>query len=416
MAEENKTEMNFMEPNAPLWFELKGDVKYFLFKNIKRYFLPLGISFLLFLATICTLLPIGFFPNRFEIHLISLLINIVFTIFLFAPSVLSFIDLIVIDSMSEMNQQPLPTMKQLMINYFNACFAWILKIVTKNTRILKILFITFLVYIFLLLIVIIPSHFVKISAEPQYFSIFDQTIHFVKNNGLFENIKNFLSLASYFGIELFIVDTLTYLFFVIYGMFSFQFIIFRSSSLSFTYSSKEAKTIYNLAFRKNKWSFAAFFVGSYKFCLITFAALLAIFGVAFHFVFDNHVFIFVTTVSLSVAALYIVLPYFIKFSTDTNLSFADIFVEGTLLFTIKQSKKSESEDKVKIEMQLKKLENIYKLVKQDRKTVYKKYKQNKNKSSIEPFNPELTQAQEDALDQYFKDIEEEIDKMTKDND
>ena len=171
-----------------------------------------------------------------------------------------------------------------------------------------------------------------------------------------------------------------------------------------------------LAFRKNKWSFAAFFVGSYKFCLITFAALLAIFGVAFHFVFDNHVFIFVTTVSLSVAALYIVLPYFIKFSTDTNLSFADIFVEGTLLFTIKQSKKSESEDKVKIEMQLKKLENIYKLVKQDRKTVYKKYKQNKNKSSIEPFNPELTQAQEDALDQYFKDIEEEIDKMTKDND
>ena len=101
-------------------------------------------------------------------------------------------------------------------------------------------------------------------------------------------------------------------------MWGFYYIIFRTSSLAFTFSTKDSKLVYKYSLRENKWSFAAFFVNGFKYYIIVYAALFAVFGVIFAFTLENYMFVFITTVILSTLPLYMVIPFFIKFVRELN--------------------------------------------------------------------------------------------------
>jgi hypothetical protein len=112
----------------PLWDDITLVSKLFLKRHLKRYIPLLGISFLFFLITISSLLPIYFYQTRIEVYLISFLFCILLSLILFIPSVLGFIDVIVIDTMNEAAGNPIDNLKTVAKYYFNGFFGWIIKI------------------------------------------------------------------------------------------------------------------------------------------------------------------------------------------------------------------------------------------------------------------------------------------------
>ena len=392
------------------WGDLKKETKIFLHENIKRYIPFLGISLLFFFCSLATLLPIYFFPNRLEVYLFSSLFTLLILIVLFAPSILALTDILIFDTMQEANHLPLTDAKTKFKNYFNGFYGWMGKIFARQTRILGIILKTILVYIFLFCLIIIPSHFIKISAEPQYLGILSQLSENFKLQNLYEKINSLFTLIPYFSIEILIVNLLTVVFFATYSMYSFYFILYKISATGVTYNISDSKKIFKYAVRKNKWSFAAYFVNSFKFYILTFIVLLAIFGCAFSFVFDDVLLIFIVTYSCSILGLFIAVPFFIKVMLNINISFIDIYLLGIFEFLKNKNKKNKEND----ENLIKEIEHVQKLISllyNDRKLIYRKMKKAPIK---EPETKEEFIKQEDALNKFFEKIDEEIEKISDD--
>ena len=392
------------------WNEIIKETKVFLKDNIKRYFPFILFSLLFFLASIAALLPIHFFTNRIEVYLISLIFSLLILVLVFAPSLLALSDLMILDTMQDTNQLPLSDCKTKFKNYFNSFYGWILRIFARNTRILGILIKTFLVYLILFIIIIIPSHFIKISAEPQYFAVIQELKDAFVFQNLYEKINSLLGLIPFYSIELLIVNLLTIIFFVIYSMYSFYYIFYRISAAGATHTVKDSKTIFKYAVKQNKWSFAAFFINSFKYFIIAFICLLAIFACLFSLILDDHLLIFVLTYACSVTGLFIAVPFFIRVMLNINISFIDIFLLGVLEALKTKNKKNKERDENLIK-EIEHFENLVKLLFVDRKILYKKYK---NKQTITESSEEEVQKQEEALTNFFEKIDKELEKMSDD--
>lgn len=398
----------------PLWDDITLVSKLFLKRHLKRYIPLLGISFLFFLIAISSLLPIYFYQTRIEVYLISFLFCILFGLFLFIPSVLSFIDVIVIDTMNEAAGNPIDNLKAVAKYYFNGFFGWIIKIFRGHVKILSVILKSILIYVIVFILIIFPAHFIKISAEPEYFSIFTNAMNHIKIGNINEKVVEILNLTNAFTYELVTINLLSTILIIIYMMFHFYFILFRTSSLAFKYNNKDTYKIVKSSMMQNKWSFAAFFVNSFKYLLISFFGLLFIFGLLFSFVLDNFLLISLLTIACSTFGLYITLPFFIKQIEEISLSFTDIYLEGLSTFLKKKSSFKNNEEQEIVNLEVKKIEGVLQLIKQDRKELYLKRKTEKSKIQQEILQNEEPKQNDEALEKYFEELDKEIQKYIDD--
>lgn len=392
----------------PLWDDITLVSKLFLKRHLKRYIPLLGISFLFFLITISSLLPIYFYQTRIEVYLISFLFCILLSLILFIPSVLSFIDVIVIDTMNEAAGNPLDNLKTVVKYYFNGFFGWIIKIFRGHVKILSVILKSILIYVIVFILIIFPAHFIKISAEPEYFSIFTNAMNHIKIGNINEKIVEILNLTNAFTYELVTINLLSTILTIIYMMFHFYFILFRTSSLAFKYNNRDTYKIVKYSMKQNKWSFAAFFVNSFKYLLISFFGLLFIFGLLFSFVLDNFLLISLLTIACSTFGLYITLPFFIKQIEEISLSFTDIYLEGLSTFLKKKKSFKNNEEQEIVNLEVKKIEGVLQLIKQDRKELYLKRKTEKSKIQQEILQNVEPKQNDEALEKYFEELDKEI--------
>lgn len=398
----------------PLWDDITLVSKLFLKRHLKRYIPLLGISFLFFLITISSLLPIYFYQTRIEVYLISFLFCILLSLILFIPSVLSFIDVIVIDTMNEAAGNPIDNLKTVVKYYFNGFFGWIIKIFRGHVKILSVILKSILIYVTVFILIIFPAHFIKISAEPEYFFIFTNAMNHIKIGNINEKVVEILNLTNAFTYELVTINLLSTTLIIIYMMFHFYFILFRTSSLAFKYNNKDTYKIVKYSMIQNKWSFAAFFVNSFKYLLISFFALLFIFGLLFSFVLDNYLLISLLTIGCSTFGLYITLPFFIKQIEEISLSFTDIYLEGLSTFLNKKKSFKNNEEQEIVNLEVKKIEGVLQLIKQDRKELYLKRKTEKSKIQQEILQNEEPKQNDEALEKYFEELDKEIQKYIDD--
>lgn len=398
----------------PLWDDIKLVSKLFLKRHLKRYIPLLGISFLFFLITISGLLAIYFYQTRIEVYLISFLFCILLSLILFIPSVLSFIDVIVIDTMNEAAGNPIDNLKTVAKYYFNGFFGWIIKIFRGHVKILSVILKSILIYVAVFILIIFPAHFIKISAEPEYFSIFTNAMNLIKIGNINEKIVEILNLTNAFTYEFIIINLLSTILIIIYMMFHFYFILFRTSSLAFKYNNRDTYKIVKYSMMQNKWSFAAFFANSFKYLLISFFGLLFIFSLLFSFVLDNYLLISLLTIVCSTFGLYITLPFFIKQIEEISLSFTDIYLEGLSTFLKKKSSFKNNEEQEIVNLEVKKIEGVLQLIKQDRKELYLKRKTEKSKIQQEILQNEEPKQNDEALEKYFEELDKEIQKYIDD--
>ena len=165
---------------------------------------------------------------------------------------------------------------------------------------------------------------------------------------------------------------------------------------------------------QNKWSFAAFFVNSFKYLLISFLGLLFIFGLLFSFVLDNFLLISLLTIACSIFGLYITLPFFIKQIEEISLSFTDIYLEGLSIFLKKKNNFKNNEEQEIVNLEVKKIEGVLQLIKQDRKELYLKRKIQKSKIQQEILQNEEPKQSDEALEKYFEELDKEIQKYIDD--
>ena len=415
---EEKNVKDAFKENALNLIPLRDDInlvsKLFLKRHLKRYIPLLGISFLFFLITISSLLPIYFYQTRIEVYLISFLFCILLSLILFIPSVLGFIDVVVIDTMNEAAGNPIDSLKTVAKYYFNGFFGWIIKIFRGHIKILSVILKSILIYVIVFILIIFPAHFIKISAEPEYFSIFSTAINLIKIGNINEKIVEILNLTNVFTYELVTINLLSTILIMIYMMFHFYFILFRTSSLAFKYNNRDTYKIVKYSMMQNKWSFAAFFVNSFKYLLISFFGLLFIFGLLFSFVLDNFLLISLLTIACSTFGLYITLPFFIKQIEEISLSFTDIYLEGLSTFLKKKNSFKNNEEQDLISLEVKKIEGVLRLIKQDRKELYLKRKKEESKIQQEILQNEEPKQSDEALEKYFEELDKEIQKYIDD--
>ena len=333
---------------------------------------------------------------------------------LFIPSVLGFIDVIVIDTMNEAAGNPIDNIKTVTKYYFNGFFGWIIKIFHGHVKILSVILKSILIYVIVFILIIFPAHFIKISAEPEYFSIFTSAMNLIKIGNINEKIVEILNLTNAFTYELVTVNLLSTILIIIYMMFHFYFVLFRTSSLAFKYNNRDTNKIVKYSMIQNKWSFAAFFVNSFKYLLISFLGLLFIFGLLFSFVLDNFLLISLLTIACSTFGLYITLPFFIKQIEEISLSFTDIYLEGLSIFLKKKNNFKNNEDQEIVNLEVKKIEGVLQLIKQDRKELYLKRKIEKSKIQQEILQNEEPKQSDEALEKYFEELDKEIQKYIDD--
>ena len=398
----------------PLWDDITLVSKLFLKRHLKRYIPLLGISFLFFLITISSLLPIYFYQTHIEVYLISFLFCILLSLILFIPSVLGFIDVIVFDTMNEAAGNPIDNIKTVTKYYFNGFFGWIIKIFHGHVKILSVILKSILIYVIVFILIIFPAHFIKISAEPEYFSIFTSAMNLIKIGNINEKIVEILNLTNAFTYELVTVNLLSTILIIIYMMFHFYFVLFRTSSLAFKYNNRDTNKIVKYSMMQNKWSFAAFFVNSFKYLLISFFGLLFIFGLLFSFVLDNFLLISLLTIACSTFGLYITLPFFIKQIEEISLSFTDIYLEGLSTFLKKKNSFKNNEEQEIVNLEVKKIEGVLQLIKQDRIELYLKRKIQKSKIQQEILQNEEPKQSDEALEKYFEELDKEIQKYIDD--
>ena len=415
---DQKTIKEAFEENAinliPLWDDITLVSKSFLKKRLKKYIPLLGISFLFFLITISSLLPIYFFQTRIEVYLISFVFFLLLSCVLFFPSVLSFVDVIVIDTMNEAADNPESNVKTVFKIYLNGFFAWIFKIFRGYIRILNLILKSILIYVLVFILIIFPAHFIKIAAEPAYFSMFTNFTNIFLISNIGEKVIEILNLTNYFTYELVAVNLLSSLLMIIYFMFHFYTILFKSSSLAFKYRHSEANRIIKYSIKQNKWSFAVFFIHSFKYLILSFIGLLFIFSLLFSFVLDNYLLISLLSISCSMFGLYITIPFFIKQIEEISLSFTDIYLEGMSIFLKKRSTFKDEEQKNLITQEINKIEGVLKLIKQDRRTLYLKRKATGIKVLEQSPSNEEPKENDEALEKYFKELDKEIEKYIDD--
>jgi hypothetical protein len=141
---------------------------------------------------------------------------------------------------------------------------------------------------------------------------------------------------------------------------------------------------YKTAIRKNKWSFAAFFVNSFKYYFLVFVGLIGVFSLLFSFLVEEYFLIFILTIVTTVTSLYIVVPFFICIMLLISVSFTDLFLFGILTQVEHLADTTKNEDERNFaEQYLNKFVPLYKIIKIDRKKAYYDIK-DKIKNGVDP--------------------------------
>jgi hypothetical protein len=112
--------------------------------------------------------------------------------------------------------------------------------------------------------------------------------------------------------------------------------------------------------------------------------------------------------------LYITIPFFIKQIEEISLSFTDIYLEGMSIFLKKRLIFKDEEQKNIITQEINKIEGVLKLIKQDRRTLYLKRKATGIKIQEQLPSTEESKENDEALEKYFKELDEEIEKYIDD--
>ena len=392
VEEQNK---NIVPPTPILfWGELKKEAKEFLKSSLKRFLLPIGITFFFFLCTFLILLPIAFFPTKLPVILISLVFSFIFGVFGFYPSLLALSDIFIAGILSsEVKVFDLPFWKFQYL-FFIGIIKSIIRIFKGSTKLFVTILKTALFYLALIILVCIPSHFVKISAEPQYFSFIQEFYLIVKGTNLNLIIENILLIFNYFKIELLVINLLTFIFMVINVMFSFFYINMNSSAFLIGLKKSIINKGYRTAIRQNKWSFAAFFVNSFKYYFLVFVGLLGVFSLLYSFLVEEYFLIFILTIVTTVTSLYIVVPFFICVMLLISVSFTDLFLFGVLTQVEHLADTTKNEDEHNFaEKYLNKFVPLYKMIKVDRKKVYYDLKNNIKDQNSDLINQENKQVE-----------------------
>ena len=105
---------------------------------------------------------------------------------------------------------------------------------------------------------------------------------------------------------------------------------------------------------------------------------------------------------------------FIKQIEEISLSFTDIYLEGLSIFLKKKNNFKNNEEQEIVNLEVKKIEGVLQLIKQDRKELYLKRKIEKSKIQQEILQNEEPKQSDEALEKYFEELDKEIQKYIDD--
>lgn len=328
--EEEVNENEGPEPLIPQ--EIYLESKYFCYDNYKR-FLPyiLICVFNTILTFSSFLFSLLYDKVGFSAYLFSVVLFIVFFIFILFPSLYSFKKIILLQTIKENDVIEGRETKD--INYkkefFSRFYDCYKGLFFKTNNILIIFLKTLLFFIVFGAIILIFSLLIRTQFDSELndslnnlFAIFGLSDF----SSVLESIKDLIPSIK---IELIIINTST-LFFLIHSILWNEYYIayiVNTTTLNKELGqlNKKVRKVHKNTIKSNRWEFYFYYFYAFKYIYLIFILLTIGLNVGFYFVFDNALVISSLSILISMTLLSFIYIYFLKSLIEISYSFTDLY-------------------------------------------------------------------------------------------
>lgn len=319
--------------------EIIEDSRGFLKINYKKYLPFLVLILLFFILTFSSMLFIFDYERiGFTSYLYGFSLALVLFLMFLYPSIYSLYKLIYIDSLIDAGYKDDKEYNQYKI-YFSNFYSCYARIFRRTNKLLTLFIKTFLIYIILFSLIIIPSLYIKKDYDSTLMNELIIIKQMFEIRDYSQAIEHFLNLDSFLRIEYVFVNGLAFIFFLHTFLTNFFYITFANSKIYEVNPKKVNKNIFSTSIRKNLWAFSMYYFLSFKYL---------IFGAYGVYIILNIIFSSFITLSFSISIIsFIVLgifiipfaPYFLKQLIEVNDSFDDIYFKMMIIDSKKRIEK-----------------------------------------------------------------------------